>query len=60
MSFISQENTHLSFTAVSYRAKFGDKELEVLSAVAEDVVDLDLSSTQVTDAAASQLKNFVT
>lgn len=58
LNFISQGNSDLSFSAVSHRAIFGDKQLVILATVADDLVDLDLSSTSVTDAAVTQLKKF--
>ncbi len=58
LKYVSQENTDLNFSAVSYRSKFTDADIEVLTSVFKDVVELDLSSTQITDAAASKLSQF--
>ena len=58
LKYVSQQNTDLNFSAVSYRSKFTDADIEVLTPVFNDVVELDLSSTQITDAAASMLSQF--
>lgn len=58
LKYVSQENTDLNFSAVSYRSKFTDADMETLSSVFKDVVELDLSSTQITDASASKLSQF--
>lgn len=58
LKYVSQQNTDLNFSAVSYRSKFTDADIEVLTPIFKDVVELDLSSTQITDAAASKLSQF--
>jgi len=58
LKYVSQQNTDLNFSAVSYRSKFFDADIEILASVFKDVVELDLSSTEITDAAASKLSQF--
>ncbi|PQJ29813.1 c-type cytochrome domain-containing protein [Rubritalea profundi] len=58
LKYVSQQNTELNFSAVSYRSKFADADIEILASVFNDVVELDLSSTQITDAVASKLSQF--
>ena len=58
LKYVSQQNTDLNFSAVSYRSKFTDADVEVLTPVFKDVVELDLSSTQITDIVASKLSQF--
>ena len=59
LKYVSQQNTDLNFSAVSYRSDFSDADIEVLTSVFKDVVELDLSSTQITDASASKLSQFI-
>jgi hypothetical protein len=58
LKYVSQQNTDLNFSAVSYRSKFADADIEILASVFKDIVELDLSSTQITDVAASKLSQF--
>lgn len=58
LKYVSQQNTDLNFSAVSYRSKFFDADIEILASIFKDVVELDLSSTQITDAVASKLSQF--
>lgn len=58
LKYVSLENTDLSFSAVSYRDKFGDGSMDVISVVAGDIVDLDLAGSGVTDEGASMLDRF--
>ncbi|NNJ85860.1 MAG: hypothetical protein HKP20_01710 [Akkermansiaceae bacterium] len=59
LNYVSQQDTTLSFTAVSYRKQFNNDSLVILKDVASDISDLDLSSTAITDDAAESLAGFV-
>ncbi len=50
MAYVNSFNTHeVSFSAMSLRKSFTDKDLEVIIPLAEGLVDLDLAGTSVTD-----------
>jgi hypothetical protein len=49
LNFESQESSGLTFTSVSMRDRFNDEMLAKLEPVAESLVSLDLSGTNVTD-----------
>lgn len=56
LRYVSQESTDLTFTAVSIRKDFGDEQLAKLAPVAGGLVELEIDSTQVTDAGLEHLK----
>ncbi|MFT5904566.1 MAG: putative membrane protein [Cryomorphaceae bacterium] len=58
LRYSSQEDTDLVFNSVSYRKQFKGSDLQILEAVATDVVELDLSSTTITDADIVHLAKF--
>ncbi len=58
LSYSSQEDTSLTFTTVSYRKSFTEADLDILSDIAADIAELDLSSTVITDAGVAKLKGF--
>ena len=58
LRYQSQEDTVLTFSAVSYRKNFSDADIDVLKDITADVVELDLSSTALTDAGVDKLKGF--
>ncbi|MFK7909857.1 MAG: FHA domain-containing protein [Akkermansiaceae bacterium] len=49
LKYISQEDTSLVFSAVSYRSQFGDDSLDILASTTDSLQELNLGSTQVTD-----------
>ena len=55
LKYISQEDTSLVFSAVSYRSQFEDKNLEVLASTGDSLKELNLVSTKVTDAGVQKL-----
>ena len=59
LNYLSQENTSLSFSAVSYLKQFNNDSLVVLKAVAADITELDIGATAITDDAAATLESFV-
>ncbi|MEO1856880.1 MAG: c-type cytochrome domain-containing protein [Rubritalea sp.] len=59
LKYVSQQNSDLNFSAVSYRSQFTDADIDVLTPVFKDVVELDLSSTQITDVVTSKLSQFI-
>lgn len=56
--YSSQEDTDLVFNSVSYRKQFKGSDLQLLGDVATDVVELDLSSTTISDADMVHLEKF--
>jgi len=56
--YSSQEDTDLVFNSVSYRKQFKGSDLQILEEVAADVVELDLSSTTITDSDIVYLEKF--
>jgi len=58
LNYVSQENTDLRFSVVSYRDKFGDDNMEVVKLVAGDVAELDLAGSAVTDKGLAALASF--
>ncbi|MFT5633251.1 MAG: putative membrane protein [Rubritalea sp.] len=58
LRYSSQEDTDLVFNSVSYRKSFKGSDLQLLEGVATDVVELDLSSTTMTDADIVHLEKF--
>jgi len=56
LRYVSQESTDLTFTAVSIRKDFGDEHLAKLAPVAQGLVELEVDSTQVTDAGLEHIK----
>ena len=55
LKYISQEDTSLVFSAVSYRSQFEDKNLEVLTSTGDSLKELNLGATKVTDAGVQKL-----
>lgn len=58
LRYASQQDTSLTFSTVSYRKVFVEQDLSILKDVAADVVELDLSSIDLTDAGVAYLKEF--
>lgn len=58
LNYISKDSTNLSFSAVSYRKDFNDDSLAVLKDAANDITELDLSATAITDDSALALTEF--
>ncbi len=58
LRYSSQEDTDLVFNSVSYRKQFKGSDLQLLEAVAADVIELDLSSTTIADADMVHLSKF--
>jgi uncharacterized membrane protein len=58
LRYSSQEDTDLVFNSVSYRKQFKGSDLQLLEDVAEDVVELDLASTTISDADIVHLEKF--
>lgn len=56
IGFVSQQDSDLTFTAVSMRKDFTDDDLAKLAPVNEGLVDVNLGSTSITDSGAQQLK----
>ena len=59
LNYISKDSTNLSFSAVSYRKDFNDESLAILKDAANDITELDLSATAITDASAQVIGGFV-
>lgn len=55
IGFISQQDSDLTFTAVSMRKDFNDEHLAKLSPVSAGLVDVNLGATSITDAGAATL-----
>jgi len=55
IGFISQQDSDLTFTAVSMRKDFNDEHLAKLSPVSSGLVDVNLGATSITDAGAASL-----
>ena len=58
LNYISKDSTDLSFSAVSYRKEFSDESLNILKEAANDITELDLSATAITDDSAFTLGEF--
>jgi len=58
LNYISKDSTDLSFSSVSYRKDFTDESLAILTEAANDITDLDLSASAITDYAATTLGQF--
>ena len=58
LNYISKDSTDLSFSAVSYRKDFNDESLAILKDAANDITELDLSATAITDDSAFALGEF--
>ncbi len=58
LRYLSQEDTSLVFNSVSYRKTFSGSDLQMLEPVAGDVVELDLASTNISDADVAHLAKF--
>ncbi len=58
LRYVSQDDTILTFSTVSYRKDFKDADLAILQEIAGDISGLDLSSTVITDAGLAQLKGL--
>jgi len=58
LRYASQEDTSLTFSTVSYRKSFTEADLDILSEIAGDISELDLSSTMITDVGVAKLKGF--
>jgi len=59
LNYISKDSTDLSFSAVSYRKDFNDESLVILKDASNDITELDLSATAITDDSAIILGQFV-
>ncbi|MDG1358205.1 MAG: hypothetical protein P8P36_08430 [Akkermansiaceae bacterium] len=59
LNYISKDSTNLSFSAVSYRKDFNDDSLAILKDAANDITELDLSATAITDESAITLTEFI-
>lgn len=59
LRYNSQEDTDLVFNSVSYRKTFKGSDLQMLEPVAAEVIELDLSSTNLTDTDAVHLEKFI-
>ena len=55
IGFVSQQDSDLTFTAVSMRQDFNDEHLAKLTAVSSGLVDLNLGATSITDAGTATL-----
>ncbi len=55
IGFVSQQDSDLTFTAVSMRKNFNDEHLAKLAPVSGGLVDVNLGSTSITDAGAANL-----
>ena len=55
LKYISQENTDLVFSAVSYRSQFTDDNLDILSSTTDSLKELNLGATKITDAGVQKL-----
>ncbi|MGB0991016.1 MAG: c-type cytochrome domain-containing protein [Akkermansiaceae bacterium] len=49
LNYVSQQNSDLSFSSVSFRKKFNDESLKVLEAASADLTELDLSGSAISD-----------
>ena len=58
VGFVSQQDSDLTFTAVSMRKDFTDEHLAKLAPVSAELVDVNLGSTSVTDAGAANLSKM--
>lgn len=58
LKYISQENTDLSFSLVSFRKTFQDEDLALLDDVAEFVTEIDLGNSILTDKGIASLAKF--
>lgn len=58
LSYESRTATTLSFTAAAFGRQFGDRELALLAPLGAELVELDLSSTAVSERSAALWKNF--
>jgi hypothetical protein len=58
LSYESRTAGALHFTAVGFGREFGDGEFEVLAALGDQLVSLDVSGTAITDRAAESLARF--
>lgn len=58
LGFVSQQDSDLTFTAVSMRKDFKDEHVAKLAPVNAGLVDVNLGSTSLTDAGAANLKNM--
>ena len=58
LRYSSQEDTNLVFNSVSYRKQFKGSDLQLLEDVAEDVMELDISSTTISDEDMVHLAKF--
>ncbi|BDS06347.1 hypothetical protein NT6N_13870 [Oceaniferula spumae] len=58
LTYISQENTDLAFTVVSFRKIFKDEDLAILDDVADSVIEIDLGSSLITDKGVAMLSKF--
>jgi uncharacterized membrane protein len=58
LKYVSQANTDLVFSAVSYRSQFQDTDIDILSGGIDSLTELNLGATQVTDAGMKKLSTF--
>lgn len=58
LKYVSQANTDLVFSAVSYRSQFQDTDIDILSGGIGSLTELNLGATQVTDAGMKKLSTF--
>ncbi|MDG0994333.1 MAG: FHA domain-containing protein [Akkermansiaceae bacterium] len=58
LKYVSQANTDLVFSAVSYRSQFQDTDIDILSGGIGSLTELNLGATQVTDAGMKKLSMF--